>query len=255
MPLGWPKGIGGSSLGRRKKNESSVLVKIVNDFYAREAGCDPNKLKYNRLAQYAAERGIQAKWYDFQRDKAVMQQIRYLKEEHEAGKPLPIVPAYKTLDIDNLIKNCCSPADLRQKLYELDCYWKNIYGSAVSIMDRYREMTDERMKYEQLKQDVVMLEQTIADLKSQNKRLSQEAVYLRRAIRDTLYPAIANKLLRESNLPIEENPTIRPDAFSGLVEGELPQPFDGIQAPHSEESSRQERLLEVMRKQINGNDK
>lgn len=114
---------------------------------------------------------------------------------------------------------------------------------------------DERMKYEQLKQDVVMLEQTIADLKSQNKRLSQEAAYLRRAIRDTLYPAIANKLLRESNLPIEENPTIRPDAFSGLIEGELPQPFDGIQVPHSEESSRQERLLEVMRKQLNDYDK
>ena len=114
---------------------------------------------------------------------------------------------------------------------------------------------DERMKYEQLKQDVVMLEQTIADLKSQNKRLSQEAAYLRRAIRDTLYPAIANKLLRESNLPIEENPTIRPDAFSGLIEGELPQPFDGIQVPHSEESSRQERLLEVMRTQLNDYDK
>ena len=80
-------------MGRRKKNDSSVLVGVVNDFYAHEAGGDPGKLKYSALAKYAQSKGVAAKWYDFQRDEAVARSIQELREWPEPEETQPVVPA------------------------------------------------------------------------------------------------------------------------------------------------------------------
>ena len=68
-------------MGRPKKNGSETLVEVVNDYYTNNALGNSRKLKFSNLAKHAEKLGIQAAWYDFQRDAAVLQRIAELREK------------------------------------------------------------------------------------------------------------------------------------------------------------------------------
>lgn len=227
-------------MARRKKNESTVLVKVVDNYYANEANGDVHKLKYSNLARYAQTQGIHAAWYDFQRDKAVVQRIAELTATNSKTMIPGMVSAYKSLDIDGLLNNCHTIEELKRKLYDLDCYWRAIYESATLGSVQNQELSAKALKLEQEK----------SALEGQVKELQRENVYLRRMLRENLYPAVANELLRMSHLPVPENDTVRPEAILWLIEPETPRPLDGAQMPQAKKLTRQEQLLADMREQV-----
>lgn len=245
-------------MGRRRKNESDILVKIVDDFYADEANGNPDKLKYSRLAQYAQTHGVRALWYDFRRDKAVIRRIQELREQSELKEESECVPVYKTLDIEEMLRNCRTMEDLKEELRELDAYWKKTYEDTVRFMAERRKTTEEQRRHEReiqrLEREKAELAEAVKAANIQIGRLRKETVCLRRALRETLYPAIANELLREAGLPAEESDAVRPDAFSKLIEGKFPQPFEGTPETSRSTENRQERLLNAMRKQVGRNE-
>lgn len=242
-------------MGRRKKNDSSVLVGVVNDFYAEEAGGDPGKLKYSALAKYAQSKGVVARWYDFQRDEAVARRIQELRKWPEPEENQPVVPAYKSLDIEELLRNCRTAEELKRKLYELDGYWKKAYENAAEWTEQNRKLSAKAIRVEaevrRLEREKAELEAALGAEKSRTKRLREETAYLRRTLREYLYPAVADELLGNEN----PSDTVRPDAFPKLIEGAAPQPFDGVQLPLPKEPDRQERLLDAMRKQVRNHGK
>ena len=65
-------------------------------------------------------------------------------------------------------------------------------------------------------------------------------------LRENLYPAIADQLLCETNL----SSAVPPEAFSRLIEGNVPLPLNGVQQPQPQKMSRQEQLLADMRRQV-----
>ena len=125
-------------MGRPKKNGSETLVEVVNDYYTNNALGNSRKLKFSNLAKHAEKLGIQAAWYDFQRDAAVLQRIAELREKERSENDTIMVPAYKSLDTEALLNHCGTADELKQKLYELDSYWKKTYDEAVktSFQDR-----------------------------------------------------------------------------------------------------------------------
>ena len=239
-------------MGRPKKNESALLVNIVDDYYANEANGDVRKLKYSNLARYAEKRGIQAAWYDFQRDKAVVRRIAELSALCEKANESPVVPAYKSLDIEALLNCCGTVEELTRKLYEMDRYWKKTYDDAIQMASDDRVLTEKAQK---LEREHTELSEKLDVAERQAKALQRENSYLRRMIRENLYPSVANELLRASHLPVPENETVNPDAFPRLIEGEVPQPLGGIQQPQPKKLSRQEQLLADMREQVNNHGK
>lgn len=243
-------------MGRHKKNDSSVLVGIVNDFYQTEACGNPGKLKYSALAQYAQSRGIQADWYDFRRDGAVLRRIQELRERVEPEEAEPFVPAYKSLDIEELLRNSRTVEDLKRKLYELDGYWKKAYERIVNVMSSNQRMSVRKSRDDaeihRLELENERLISSIALMESKMKELEKEGAYLRGILRRYLYPSVANKLLGESGLSKGECDAVRPESFSELIEGDTPEPFDGMRQSASKERNRQEELLAAMRKQVNG---
>lgn len=245
-------------MGRHKKNESGVLVGIVNDFYTDAAGGNPGKLKYSALARFAQSRGIQADWYDFRRDSAVLRRIQELREQSSMENDAAIVPAYKSLDIEELLRSSRTVEELKQKLYELDCYWKKVYEHAARVTTQNSEMSLEKdahdKKIRQLESEKEQLALSNASSCTQIKHLREETAYLRKALREYLYPSVANKLLREYNLPAEDSGSVRLEAFVKLIEGSTPQPFNGIQQPVSKAPDRCEQLLDAMRKQVRGDE-
>lgn len=234
-------------MGRPKKNESSALVEIVNDYYETEARGNIRKLKYSYLAKHAEKKGVQAAWYDFQRDPAVLQRLAELRALEQPEPEVPIVPAYKSLDIGALVNQCRTVEELKRKLFELDQYWKKTYDDAVKTAEEDRSLAG---KQQELEQDVRNLSQKLEKAESKARKLEQENVYLRRVIRDNLYPAVANELLRQTNLPVPENDTVRPEALSHLIEGNAPQPIGASQEPQKRALTKQEQLLADMREQV-----
>ena len=236
-------------MGRRKKNGSSVLVGVVDDFYEHEAGGDPGKLKYSALEKYARSRGVQASWYDFRRDGEVLRRIRELRERREPEENPPIIPAYKSLDIEGLLRNARTAEELKRKLYELDCYWKKAYEDAVGLMEENRKLSAEKSRCEKELFRLAQEKEEQTATEARIRKLEKENAYLRRTLRECLYPAVADELLRESGLSSGKSGVVRPDALPRLIEGDTPQPFDGVQVPASKEPNRQERLLSVMKEQ------
>ena len=234
-------------MGRPKKNESALLVEIVDEFYANEANGDVRRLKYSSLARYAEKRGIQAAWYDFQRDEAVVQRIAELSALGKKTDELPVVPSYKSLNIEALLYHCSTAEELTQQLYELDCYWKKVYNDSVRMAAEDRSLAAKAQKQEREKAE---LSERLDAAECQIKALQRENVYLRRMLRENLYPAVANELLRASHLPAPENETVCPDAFPHLIEGDIPQPLGGIQHPQPRKMTHQEQLLADMREQV-----
>lgn len=234
-------------MGRPKKNESSTLVEIVNDYYETEARGNIRKLKFSNLAKHAEKKGIQAAWYDFQRDSAVLQKIAELRALEQPALEASIVPAYKSLDIEALVNQCGTVEELKRKLFELDQYWKKTYDEAVKTAEEDRSLAG---KQQELERDMRNLSQKLEEAEAKARKLEQENVYLRRVIRDNLYPAVANELLRQTNLPVLENETVRADALPRLIEGNVPQPIGGIQEPRNRALTKQEQLLADMQIQV-----
>ena len=61
-------------MGRPRKTEDTVLVKLVEELY--ESCGDPKKLKAAKLETFAREKGYEVKEYDFRRSMAVKNRIQ-----------------------------------------------------------------------------------------------------------------------------------------------------------------------------------
>lgn len=234
-------------MGRPKKNDSEALVRVVDDYYSNVAKGDARRLKYSNLAKHAEKIGIQAAWYDFQRDAAVLQRIAELRDLEQNESGTAAVPAYKNLDIEALLNHCGTVNELKERLLELDQYWKKIYDEAVKTSVQDRDLSG---RIQNLEQEKTECSRKLSDADSRIKALERENAYLRRMIRDNLYPAVADELLKDSNLPVTGNKTVMPEALSRLIEGNAPQPLETAQQPQHKKLTRQEQLVEDMRKQV-----
>lgn len=245
-------------MARPRKTDSFVLLQIIEDFYEKNGDGAFAKLKYRRLEQYAAEKGCAAKEYDFRRDNTVRKRIDELRKLAESPSCGASTVAYKTLDYDGIIKNCSTIEELRSRMLDMDRYWKRVYDAAVSSSAEIAELTLEKGR---MVTELMRLEKENAELKSGQAgsvrdvhALQRENAYLRRMLRTYLYPELAGELLRENNLPAEENTSVCPEAFKKLIDGPIPGPFDGIQKAKPKSLTRQEKLLEQMKKQVRGDE-
>ena len=111
-------------MGRPKKVSSEEMVKLLEAYYESDGCGDPSRLKFSKLEIYAAGQGIKAKAYDFKRDAKVRQRIRELEQEHEILLEQQMDTAYKTLDIEGILKKCRTVDDIITALQGMDDYWK-----------------------------------------------------------------------------------------------------------------------------------
>lgn len=241
-------------MARPKKYESIMLVKIVEEYYEEEANGNPGKLKFSRIETYAATKGCGAKAYDFSRDQGVRKRILELTEMASLPSDEMEIAAYKSLDIDQMVRGCSSLEELKNSLYEMDQYWKNIYISSSEAAKRDRQLLAEKSGYDEritkLLEENKKLSVQAKNAGKESRSLQRENAYLRRMLKTHLYPNIANEILRESHLPVEENTTVRPEAFRELVEGTRPLRFGGVQVEKPKPMTRQEQLLEEMKNQV-----
>jgi len=239
---------------RPKKIASKELVRLVDEFFANEAAGNPAKLKCSMLEQYAKACGADVKAYDFRRDESVRIRIEELKSFPIQPAISAVSIAYKNLDITEMIRRSPDLEVLKKNLLQMDSYWKEVYESAATLLQKNKDLLAERKSgaavSDNLKADYAAISKQLKEVVAENSKLWQENVYLRKQLKLFLYPALADELLREQHLPAKKNTSVKPAAFSLLIDGKQPSPFPGTQVPEKKVLTREERLIEQMKAQV-----
>lgn len=238
-------------MARPRKLCDADMIKIVDSFY--ESNGDPSMLKCSFLEEYAISIGFDVKAYDFRRNKAVRARMDELKDLSLLSSSSGAI-AYKSLDVDSLLDRNRTRPMLRNALLELDETWRRIYDRAAEMSKRNKALEkgieDVSVARDKLACEVSELSSKTIALNKINKELVLENRYLKRMLKQYLYPAIANEILLKENVLEQIDTEVTPETMNKMVDPILPSSFSSSVTADREMLSREELFLERMKKQI-----
>lgn len=239
-------------MARPRKLNDVEMIKIIDSFY--ESNGNPALLKCSFLEEYAASVGVDVKAYDFRRSKAARGRMDELKDLALLSSKTGAV-SYKSLDVDGFLDRNRTKPMLRNALLELDETWRRIYDRALEMSKR-TEKSEKRMESVSVECDKLAVE--VSELTAQktalnksSKELALENRYLKRMLKQYLYPAIANEILKNENVLEQADTEVTQAAMDKMVDSFLPSAFSNSAASDREIFSREELLMKRMKKQIN----
>jgi|P827metagenome_2_1110787.scaffolds.fasta_scaffold00466_28 hypothetical protein len=243
-------------MSRPKKTDSKELVKIVDLYFTTEAAGNPDMLKCSFLEAFALKNGVNAKAYDFRRDKDVRIRIDELKllAKNENGVGILHGNTYKNLDINQILRARRDPDELRMILGEMDKYWKRIYENSVLLLDKNKEVNrtidglkKDKRNYEM---EINELHKSLSEKISVENKLIVENRYLRKMLKTYLYPAVANEILQREKLIDNPDTQITKAASEDMIEKDFPESFSESVTNDKDIISKEEEILRRMRESI-----
>lgn len=239
-------------MARPRKTDTGELIQIVDSFFTTEAAGDPSKLKCSLLEGFASRMGKAARAYDFRRDTQVRARMEELKSMvlNENGMQMLNGSAYKSMDIEKVLRSRRDPDELRKVLGDLDSYWKQVYDRSVSVADKNREL---QKKMRQMEDDMKAsgkktqaAESGMRESGAEKNKLVKENRYLRKMLKTYLYPALANEILRQENMLANPDTEVADKAKNRLVDGRFPSGLKEAVAGDMEIQAVEDRLLAQM---------
>ena len=180
-------------MARKKSISDDELIHLFEQYLISQCSCDLSLVKIPRFGDYVRNHGYpnvadttirrNKRFRDFLKES----EIKYQDENYEA------VITYKTIDPDNFMAKNRSPGAMKRALVEISQYYKKIANIAASYKqeaDKLRVLNSE-------------LQSTNEDLKQKLQReneLIDENQKLLQIIKTSVYPEIANELLKEEGL-------------------------------------------------------
>ena len=240
-------------MARPKKTDTDTLIQIVDSFF--ESHGNPVKMKCSRLEEYACSLGFDIKAYDFRRSDAVRRRIEELRNSVWVNGGNDAI-AYKSMDVDAFIFRNNTQEKLKNSLLELDETWRSIYEKAAALSSKNGALLSSLATKDRKLETVVAEKDSLAEklhpLEHSVRTLSTENRYLRKALREYLYPAIANEILQEENVLEQTDTEVTQVAMAALVDSSMPSPFSSAVENDKQMVSRSDRLLGLMASQIRG---
>ena len=180
-------------MARKKSITDDELIHLFEQYLISQCSCDLSLVKIPRFGDYVRNHGYQnvadttirrnKRFRNFLKES----EIKYQDENYEA------VITYKTIDPDNFMAKNRDPGAMKRALVEISQYYKKIANIAAS----YKQEADK------LRRSNSELQSTNEDLKQKLQReneLSDENQKLLQIIKTSVYPEIANELLKEEGL-------------------------------------------------------
>jgi len=240
-------------MARPKKLSTEEMIKIIDAYYE---GCgDPSRLKFSLIEEYAVSLGIDIKAYDFKRDNIVRQHINELKEIF-FGQTEATAIAYKGIDVDALLSRNHTRDSLKGSLIELDASWRLVYERAEGLSKKNKALIVESLSLNQtikaLAAEKEILKAQAQNLKRDLNALMLENRYLKKELKEYIYPAVANEILRIEGTLESVDTSVTEEAMDALVEPDMPIPFSKSIEPDSRKLSREEDILRRLAEKIKG---
>ncbi|MCL2775534.1 MAG: hypothetical protein FWD71_19650 [Oscillospiraceae bacterium] len=240
-------------MARPKKLESSELIRLVEMYY--ESHGNPDKLKCSMLEEYAISLGFNVKAYDFRRDAAVRKRIEELRLLSDGVINSAMV--YKSLDVDALINCNYTKTMLKNSILELDETWRNIYERATVLTKENAALMSEIARKEReikmLNADKDAFETREKSTRRDLNALMFENRYLRKSLKEYLYPAVANEILKREHILEQTDTYVLPQTMTALADTDMPSSFSASIAADNDLTSREAAIIKRMEEQICGN--
>jgi hypothetical protein len=231
------------------------MIRIVESFF--ESNGDPGKLKFSLLEEYAVSVGMDVKAYDFKRNADVrgrMEELRGL-----AGVAGRAAIAYKSIDVDAFLNRNYTKEMLKTGILELDEAWRRVYERAAVLSKENAALLSALKARERDVEATSAEKKSCAELAASLKRdlaaLAAENRYLRKSLKEYLYPAIANEILRRENVLEQSDTDVMPETMAALADNDVPTPLSASVARDRIAVSRAEAILKRMEDQIHGKSK
>jgi hypothetical protein len=238
-------------MARPKKMGADELLRIVDSYY--ESCGDVSRLKCSFLEEYAIAQGVDVKAYDFRR----CPEVRKRMEELRAWallRPNGGAAAYKNLDVDALLKRCRTRNALKNALLDLDSTWHRIYDQMVTLSRAKDALTSDiqakTAECEKFAAESACSSALIAELKKNHKAVLLENRYLKKMLRQYLYPAIANEILIGEKVLEQADTEVPPQAITDMVDPGVPSTFSQSVSADMTLISRESSLLRRMKDHI-----
>ncbi|PRT74735.1 hypothetical protein C6A25_07245 [Streptococcus anginosus] len=178
---------------RKKLISDDELIHLFEQYLISQCSCDLSLVKIPRFGDYVRNHGYQnvadttirrnKRFREFLKES----EIKYQDENYEA------VITYKTIDVENFMAKNRDPEAMKRALVEISQYYKKIANIAASYKQEADKLRGLNFELQSTNEDLKQKLQRENELIDENQKLLQ-------IIKTSVYPEIANELLKEEGL-------------------------------------------------------
>ena len=179
-------------MARRKHIEDVEIIEHFEKYLQEECSNNVSLFKIPRFGDYLRKNGFPSVADTTLRRNTGFREVlaerkaKYDEEEEEYRT----VITYKTIDVDSFMATNRTPNAIRTGLSELNLYYKKVAEAALEFKNENEKLQDETEKLKEQIQQLIQKE-------TSRKALETENIKLRALIKSSVYPEIANELLKD----------------------------------------------------------
>ena len=226
-------------MARRKHIEDVEIIEHFEKYLQEECSNNITLFKIPRFGDYLRNNGFPSVADTTLRRNTGFREIlaerkaKYDEEEEEYRT----VITYKTIDVDSFMATNRTPNAIRTGLSELNLYYKKVAEVALEFKNENEKLQDEN---EELKEHI----QQLLQKEKSRKALETENVKLRALIKSSVYPEIANELLKEEGLLKSDQQLVTKKYLSeNIITSDTKISFE--KHTHNEKQTSKSKILEI----------
>lgn len=187
-------------MARKKYIDNQELLLLFEHYLLEHCSNNPRLFKIPQFGNYLRSNGFpQVADTTIRRNKEFRQALNDKLELFEDDTYQTVI-TYKTLDVERFLMTNRTPKAIRSALVELNGHYKRIVDAAIAYKDEVESL---KKRMEELKSEIAQLKEgkyAFNEQARRNKELAEENKKLRNLLKTSLYPEIANELLKEEGL-------------------------------------------------------
>ena len=199
-------------MARRKHIEDVEIIEHFEKYLQEECSNNVSLFKIPRFGDYLRKNGFPSVADTTLRRNTGFREVlaerkaKYDEEEEEYRT----VITYKTIDVDSFMATNRTPNAIRTGLSELNLYYKKVAEAALKFKNENEKLQDETEKLKEQIQQLIQKE-------TSRKALETENIKLRALIKSSVYPEIANELLKEEGILQSEQQVITDEFMANNI--------------------------------------
>ena len=199
-------------MARRKHIEDVEIIEHFEKYLKEECSNNVSLFKIPRFGDYLRKNGFPSVADTTLRRNTGFREVlaerkaKYDEEEEEYRT----VITYKTIDVDSFMATNRTPNAIRTGLSELNLYYKKVAEAALEFKNENEKLQDETEKLKEQIQQLIQKE-------TSRKALETENIKLRALIKSSVYPEIANELLKEEGILQSEQQVITDEFMANNI--------------------------------------
>lgn len=199
-------------MARRKHIEDVEIIEHFEKYLQEECSNNVTLFKIPRFGDYLRKNGFPSvadttlRRNNGFRELLAERKAKYEEEEEEYRT----VITYKTIDVDSFMATNRTPNAIRTGLSELNLYYKKVAEAALEFKNENEKLQDDN---EELKEQI----QQLIQKETSRKALETENIKLRALIKSSVYPEIANELLKEEGILQSEQQVITDEFMANNI--------------------------------------